>query len=126
MSDFGFWELALIMLIALLVVGPERLPQLLATIGRWMSRIKRLTTQLKTEFAEQASANEVKKILSDAQDTINQAGSDIKREFMSTDSLTKAVEKQIDEGRFVAHDTDDDNTTDPHSKRTTEATKKEK
>ena len=114
------------MLIALLVVGPERLPQLLATVGRWMSRIKRLTTQLKTEFAEEASANEVKKILSDAQDTINQAGSDIKREFMSTDSLAKAVEKQIDEGRFVAHDTDDDNTTDSRSKQTTEATKKEK
>ena len=102
MSDFGFWELTLIMLIALLIVGPERLPRLLSTVGHWIRRIKKLTTQLKTEFAEEANTQDVKKILSDAQNTINQAGSDIKREFVNTDPLVKAVEEQIGEGRFIA------------------------
>ena len=111
MSDFGFWELALVMLVALLIVGPERLPQLLSTVGRWIGRIKKLTAQLKDEFAEEASTRDVKRILSDAQDTINKAGSDIKREFADTDPLVRAIEDQIDEGRFTA-DSGTDNSGD--------------
>ena len=102
MSDFGFWELALIMLIALLIVGPERLPRLLSTVGHWIGRMKKLTTQLKTEFAEESSAQDVKKILSDAQDTIQKASGDIKREFLNTDPLVEAIEDQIGKGRFEA------------------------
>ncbi len=102
MSDFGFWELALIMLIALLIVGPERLPRLLSTVGHWIGRMKKLTTQLKAEFAEESSAQDVKKILSDAQDTIQKASSDVKREFVNTDPLVEAIEDQIDKGRFEA------------------------
>ncbi len=102
MSDFGFWELALTMLIALLIVGPERLPRLLSTVGHWIGRMKKLTTQLKTEFAEETSAQDVKKILSDAQDTIQKASGDVKREFLNTDPLVEAIEDQIDKGRFEA------------------------
>ena len=117
MSDFGFWELALIMLIALLIVGPERLPRLLATVGHWIGRIKRLTTQLKTEFSKEASTQDVKNILSDAQNTINKAGSDIQREFVNTDPLVEAIEDQIDKGRFVADlDADKANGNGHHSK----------
>ena len=111
MSDFGFWELALIMLIALLIVGPERLPRLMSSVGHWIGRIKKLTAQLKAEFAEQSQAQEVKKILSDTQETVNKAGADIKREFVNTDPLVKAIEDQIDEGRF-APDSKTDNVAD--------------
>lgn len=124
MSDFGFWELALIMLIALLIVGPERLPRLVTSVGGWVRKIKKLTAQLKAEFAEQADSGDVKKILSDAQHTINQAGSDIKREFVNTDPLVKAIEEQIDEGRFVATDTDATNNTESRSKQASEQTTK--
>jgi len=102
MSEFGFWELALILLVALLVVGPQRLPALLATVGGWIKHIRRLTAQLKSEFAEEAATDEVKKILTDARDTAQQAGSDIKREFVHTDPLVEAIEEQIDKGRFTA------------------------
>lgn len=117
MSDFGFWELALIMLIALLIVGPERLPRLLATFGHWIGRIKKLTAQLKTEFTEETGTQDVKKILSDAQHTINKAGGDIKREFVNTDPLIEAIEDQIDKGRFVADpESDKANGNEHHSK----------
>lgn len=114
MSDFGFWELALIMLIALLIVGPEHLPQLLSTVGHWIGRIKKLTMQLKTEFAEQTNAEDIKKILTDAEDTVNKAGSDIKREFVSTDPLVKAIEEQIDKGRFTADSESEEPSDDKH------------
>ena len=126
MSDFGFWELALIMLIALLIVGPDRLPQLVATLGRWIRRMRELTTQLKTEFAEQSGSRDVKKIFTDAQDTINQTSGDIKREFVNTDPLVKAIEDQINEGRFAATKTDDANKNELRSKVEKEETAKEK
>ena len=102
MSDFGFWELALILLIALVVVGPDRLPRLLRTVGHWVGRIKSLVAQLKDELAMEADATEVKKILSDTQDTLTQAGSTIQRELENTDPLVKAIEEQIDQGRYTA------------------------
>ncbi len=118
MSDFGFWELALIMLIALLIVGPERLPRLLSTVGHWIGRMKKLTAQLKTEFAEESSARDVKRILSDAQDTIQKASSDVKREFVNTDPLVEAIEDQIGKGRFEADPEIDKTDSNEHSSKT--------
>ena len=35
MFDIGFWELAIIGIVALLVIGPERMPEMVRTIGQW-------------------------------------------------------------------------------------------
>ena len=40
MFDFGFWELALILVISLIVLGPERLPVFAAQLGSWIKKIK--------------------------------------------------------------------------------------
>ena len=126
MSDFGFWELALIMLIALLIVGPERLPRFLSTVGHWLGRMKKLTTQLKAEFAEETSAQDVKKILSDAQDTLQEASRDVKREFVNTDPLVEAIEDQIDKGRFEADAEINKTNSNEHNSKTSETETLEK
>ncbi|MBI5848384.1 MAG: twin-arginine translocase subunit TatB [Nitrospirae bacterium] len=41
MFDIGFQELVIIFVVALLVFGPEKLPELARTIGKWMTEIKR-------------------------------------------------------------------------------------
>lgn len=41
MFDIGFQELVIIFVVALLVFGPEKLPELAKTIGKWMAEIKR-------------------------------------------------------------------------------------
>jgi len=41
MFDIGFQELVIIFAVALLVFGPEKLPELAKTIGKWMTEIKR-------------------------------------------------------------------------------------
>ena len=41
MFDIGFWEFALIAIVALLVVGPDRLPGLMRTVGQLIGRAKR-------------------------------------------------------------------------------------
>lgn len=62
MFDVGFSELILIGLIALLVVGPERLPALVRTTGRWLGRAQRLARDLKTEFERESNLKELNQL----------------------------------------------------------------
>lgn len=50
MFDIGFWELVIISTVALLVVGPERLPGLIRQTSRWFAAIRRFVMQTKTEI----------------------------------------------------------------------------
>jgi Tat protein translocase TatB subunit len=56
MFDIGFQELVLIFVIALLIFGPEKLPEVGRTLGRWMIEIRRgiqnAKTQMESEFEE--------------------------------------------------------------------------
>ena len=53
MFGIGFPELLLIMAIALIVLGPKRLPDLARALGRGFSEFKRATDELKTTFEEE-------------------------------------------------------------------------
>lgn len=48
--DIGFWELGLLAVLCLLVVGPERLPGLMRSLGRMMGRAKLAVMRLKAEM----------------------------------------------------------------------------
>jgi sec-independent protein translocase protein TatB len=57
--DVGFSELALIGLIALLVLGPERLPPLIRSTGRWLGRAQRMVRELRTQIDNDSSVREL-------------------------------------------------------------------
>lgn len=63
MFDVGFFELLLIGLVALLVVGPERLPKLARTAGMWVGKGRRLISSVKADIEQEIKAEELKKIL---------------------------------------------------------------
>lgn len=63
MFDVGFWELALLGLILLLVVGPERLPRFARTAGLWIGRGRRMLGSMKAEIDREIKAQELKEIL---------------------------------------------------------------
>jgi Tat protein translocase TatB subunit len=58
MSDIGFWEIALTCAIALLVVGPERLPGLIREVMRWTSAARRFISTARREFENQLTTLE--------------------------------------------------------------------
>jgi sec-independent protein translocase protein TatB len=60
MFDVGFWELTLIMLVVLVVVGPERLPKLARTVGLWTNRARRMVADVKAEVEREIKAQELK------------------------------------------------------------------
>jgi len=58
MFDIGFWELSLILLLALLILGPERLPGMVSTLGNWAGRAKFMARSLRMQV-ERELAQEV-------------------------------------------------------------------
>jgi Tat protein translocase TatB subunit len=53
MFEVGFTEIVLIFVIALLVLGPERLPKLAADLGRWAGRARAMARQLRTQLEQE-------------------------------------------------------------------------
>ena len=63
MFDIGFLELIMVGVVALLVVGPERLPKLARTAGLWIGRGRRALGAVKAEIDRELKAEELKEIL---------------------------------------------------------------
>ncbi|MFW6092940.1 MAG: Sec-independent protein translocase protein TatB [Pseudomonadota bacterium] len=63
MFDIGFPELLLIAIVTLLVIGPERLPETLRTLGLWFGRMRRSFTSVKTELEREIGMDEVRRQL---------------------------------------------------------------
>ncbi len=70
MFDIGFWELVLIGVVALLVIGPERLPAVARTLGVWIGRGRRLLHQVKADVAQEMKAEELKRLLEQQKNSI--------------------------------------------------------
>jgi sec-independent protein translocase protein TatB len=63
MFDAGFTELLLIGVVALVVIGPERLPGVARTAGKWLGKGRRMLSDVKAEIDQEIKAEELKKIL---------------------------------------------------------------
>jgi len=50
MFDIGIWELALIGLLALIILGPQRLPEVARTAGKWVGRMRQFVASVKSDF----------------------------------------------------------------------------
>ena len=109
MFDISFWELAMIGIIGLLVIGPERLPSVARTVGLWVGRARHMISMVKTDVERELKAEELKKTLGDSaaglselRDTFEEAKSSL--DFTEEkDYLVKALdsedEKSTDESR---------------------------
>jgi sec-independent protein translocase protein TatB len=67
MFDIGFTELLLIGVVALVVLGPERLPGAVRTAGLWIGRIKRSFSAIKAEVEREIGADEIRRQLHNEQ-----------------------------------------------------------
>lgn len=63
MFDIGFWELAIIGVVTLIVVGPERMPALARTAGKWFGRLSRFISSVKSDIDRELKAEEMKKAM---------------------------------------------------------------
>lgn len=82
MFDIGFWELAMIAVIALLVIGPDKLPDVARTAGKWVGRARRFVSDVKTDIDRELKQDELRKALAD------DVGLDEIKQIMNTDDFT--------------------------------------
>ncbi len=83
MFDVGLSELALIAVVALVVLGPERLPRAARTVGAMLRRLRSSWTNLRYEIDREIAADEIKRSLRETEATIRKANpiEAVKREF---------------------------------------------
>ncbi|MBM7456072.1 sec-independent protein translocase protein TatB [Oceanisphaera litoralis] len=67
MFDIGFWELVVIGVVGLLVLGPERLPVAIRTVSRWFKTVRDTATAVKTELAQELRMEELHRDLKKAE-----------------------------------------------------------
>jgi sec-independent protein translocase protein TatB len=112
MFDIGFWELSIIGVVALLVIGPERLPSVARTAGLWVGRARRFVTTVKADIDRQIKTEELQRIVKEQVDNsgmheiMEQAKENAETFKKQADSLAKSGSDAI-----AAH-TSSDNSTD--------------
>jgi len=62
MFDIGFWELSLIGIVALLVFGPQRLPELARSVGQWVARARQMVWSVRNEVERELDLAELRKL----------------------------------------------------------------
>ncbi|PTS82030.1 twin-arginine translocase subunit TatB [Pseudomonas sp. HMWF032] len=67
MFDIGFSELVLVGVVALVVLGPDRLPGAVRTAGLWIGRLKRSFLSIKQEVEREIGADEIRRQLHNEQ-----------------------------------------------------------
>ena len=60
MFEIGFWELVMVAVVALIVVGPEKLPGLARTAGFWLGKARRLVAEVKADEDREWQLDELK------------------------------------------------------------------
>jgi len=79
MFDVGFSEVVIIAIIALVILGPERLPKVARTLGFWVGRARRMVADVKSDIDREMRESELadlRKLGDDVKDEIEKAGND--------------------------------------------------
>jgi sec-independent protein translocase protein TatB len=61
--DLGFFEILVIAIVGLVVIGPERLPETVRAVGLWAGRLKRSLRDTRTELERQIGADDIRRQL---------------------------------------------------------------
>lgn len=95
MFDVGFSELMVIAVVALIVIGPERLPKVARTLGHLFGRMQRYVNDVKSDISREMELDELKKLQSTMQDAARSFEHSVSKEISETESeLQKITESE--------------------------------
>lgn len=89
MFDVGFWEILLIGIVALVVVGPERLPEVARTVGKWVAKTRRFVAGVKSDINAELESGELHKILGAQKEQIQELKTMVDSTRKELESSTK-------------------------------------
>ncbi|RLA01957.1 MAG: twin-arginine translocase subunit TatB [Gammaproteobacteria bacterium] len=128
MFDIGFWELCLIAVVALLILGPERLPVAARTAGLWVGRARKMIGNVKSEIDRELQLDDVRKRLKEEEVKLRESTGIGDLEGMADNTIAdvKDYQESIDTGSADSNsaDTADSADTDSSDTKPTETPKK--
>ena len=102
MFDVGFSEVVIIAIIALVILGPERLPKVARTLGFWVGKARRMVADVKSDIDREMRESELADLRK-----LGDEISDVKNEFQSTagevvdassvESVVESIKKSADD-----------------------------
>jgi sec-independent protein translocase protein TatB len=96
MFDIGFSELMVIALVALVVIGPERLPRVARTAGHLLGRLQRYVSDVKSDINREIQLEELKKMQQQVEDSARNLQSSVTQEFTSMETQLNQSLAQAD------------------------------
>lgn len=92
MFDIGFSELFVIGIVALVVVGPERLPKVARTAGHLLGRLQRYVSDVKADINREMQLDDLRKLQAEMQESARNLESSLNKEIQSVEN---AVEQAV-------------------------------
>jgi sec-independent protein translocase protein TatB len=102
MFDFSFGELATIAVVALVVLGPERLPKVARTAGHLLGRARAYANQVKSDIDREVQMDELRKLQQQAQEaarsfesSVNEVGRSVEQEAAKLESSAASTASDV-------------------------------
>ncbi len=99
MFDVGFWEIAIISLIALIILGPERLPRAARSVGLWVGKARRMLAEVKRDIDRELDASDLKQI-QQIKDEVKETVQDSKKMFDEA-----SIKQDLEEAKSALEET---------------------
>lgn len=95
MFDIGFSEILIIAVVALIVIGPERLPKVARTLGHLFGRLQRYVSQVKSDINREMELDELRQLQSSVQDAARSLEQSFQSEVRQAEEGLRSVEQGI-------------------------------
>ncbi|MDO9220379.1 MAG: Sec-independent protein translocase protein TatB, partial [Thiobacillus sp.] len=89
MFDIGFSEMVVVGVVALIVIGPERLPKVARTAGHLYGRLQRYVSAVKSDISQEIQLDEIRRAGQDFKQSIQSAASDVGQQATVVDDYLR-------------------------------------
>jgi sec-independent protein translocase protein TatB len=97
MFDVGFSEIVVIAIVALIVIGPERLPKVARTLGHMFGRLQRYVNEVKADINREMELEELRKLQAQVQSAARDIEQSVTSAANEVESGVRSVEAQLNE-----------------------------
>src|SRR5450755_4166891 len=102
MFDIAFSEITLIAVVALVVIGPERLPKVAKTLGHMFGRLQRYVNEVKADINREMELDELRKLKSEVQSAAQGLHDSVTQAAHEVESGVRSVEAQLNANEVEA------------------------
>jgi len=95
MFDIGFSEIVVIAVVALIVIGPERLPKAARTLGHLFCRLQRYVNDVKADINREMELDELRKLQKEVQTAASELKSSVESAAQGVETGVRDVEREL-------------------------------